>query len=581
MAEQGAKSWSSERFAVRLTLLFLTMATVLIGLTGVYWVKVLEPRLHADARVNAGVLAQSHALTLADALSKADSIQGRQRLLETMDEVLLLTDPNTDTPFILGLKLNVDYDVVRAARGTLDIRKGQTECGTCFVTRIPLYAETTRELLGVATFYSSNAFFERLKEDVRSKLFIGSGVLLLALLLVWAAVASLVRQIRASERAAAAATQAKSEFLANMSHEIRTPMTAILGMVRLLRDTNLGGQQRDYLGTIHASGEALLSILDDILDISKVEAGKLTLEMKEFDLESLLMAVVRLMEGRAREKALELTYEIDREAPACLRGDPARIRQVLLNLVGNAIKFTDTGRVVIEARPVDKPSSKKVDLEFSVTDTGPGIPEGEQARLFEQFTQGDAGTARRYGGSGLGLAICKRLTEAMGGSILVESVPKAGSTFRVRLPLRIVQTQACLETEEPELPNAIAPMRILLADDNDINRRVTKILLGRDGHTVTEAANGREVLDAMRAQDFDVVLMDLHMPEMDGFEATRRIRALPEQAKARVPILAVTANIMRRERECCRESGMDGFVVKPFRPDTLYREIANLQGKER
>ena len=579
MAEPITKAWSSERLAVRLTLLFLAMATVLIGLTGVYWIQVLEPRLHADAQVNAGVLAQSHALTLADAVSEADTVRGRQRLLETMDEVLLLTDPNTDTPFILGLRLNVDYDVVRATPGTLDIQRGRTNCDACFVTRIPLYAENTRELLGVATFYSSNAFFERLKEDVRTKLFIGSGILLFALLLVWAAVAGLVRQIRTSERAAAAATRAKSEFLANMSHEIRTPMTAILGTVRLLRDTRLDEQQRDYLGTVDSSGEALLSILDDILDISKVEAGKLTLEMTNFDIETLIHGIVRLMDGRAREKGLALSYRIDEAVPACLHGDPARIRQVLLNLVGNAIKFTDVGQINIAVRPVDVPRQGRADLEFTVTDTGPGIPAEEQAQLFEQFTQADASTARKYGGSGLGLAICKRLTEAMGGSIFVDSTPKEGSTFGIKLPFTIVQQETCPEAGEPTIPETITPLRVLLADDNDINRRVTKSLLSRDGHSVTEATNGREVMEAIQDQDFDVVLMDLHMPEVDGLEAAERIRTLPELAKARVPILALTANIMRQERERCARAGMDGFVVKPFHPDTLYREIEKLRAK--
>jgi signal transduction histidine kinase/CheY-like chemotaxis protein len=383
---------------------------------------------------------------------------------------------------------------------------------------------------------------------------------------------TVAHRLREEWRRADAATRAKSEFLAVMSHEIRTPMNGVLGMAHLLLDTPLSGAQRRQVETLRDSGQALLTILNDILDFSKMEAGRLELVPEDFDLERVVGSVTALMTPRAREKGLVLRASLAPDVPMALRGDTGRLRQVLLNLVGNAIKFTETGEVCLEVTS-GGPADGRVPLRIVVRDTGIGIPPEAQARLFQEFTQVDASATRRFGGTGLGLAICRRIVLAMGGEIGVASRPGDGATFTVTVALE--RARAPLAPETDVSVSEITPLRILLAEDNPVNREVALGLLKRHGHEVTVVTDGAEAVEAARPGGFDVVLMDVHMPGMDGTEASRIVRGFPGP-ESRVPIVALSASVLKDEVDVCFEAGMDEFLAKPIDPAALTRVLARL-----
>ncbi len=413
------------------------------------------------------------------------------------------------------------------------------------------------EFVGVGTSFELFAAMARESEERSHKL------------------ASLAEQLGRARIEALAASKAKSDFLATMSHEIRTPLNGVLGIAQLLMATGLDDEQSEFVRVINDSGQILLRLLNDILDLSKIEAGKMELDLQTIEIEQLAQDTATLWQGRATQK--QIGFEIDAQGinGRLFQGDPVRLKQIIFNLVGNAIKFTETGSVDVAIAMHDIGKKRSV-MRIEVRDTGCGIPEKAQKTLFTAFTQADAETTRKHGGSGLGLAICKRLIDLMGGTMGFTSVEGAGSTFWFEVPLRVDQDSLVpAKDEAPAVPvTNIEPQttRVLVAEDNPVNQAVTKGFLKLKGLTCDIVENGQLAVEAVQAQSYDLILMDMEMPVMDGLEATRAIRAL-SGPQSQIQILALTAHAMSGASDRCQAAGMNGHVAKPIDKTALFDAI--------
>jgi signal transduction histidine kinase/ActR/RegA family two-component response regulator len=382
---------------------------------------------------------------------------------------------------------------------------------------------------------------------------------------------STAQALREAKLHAESADRAKSLMLANMSHEIRTPMTGVIGFADLLAGTPLNPDQRDYLGHIRSSAQSLLTLINDILDFSKSEAGKLELASEPVDLRDLIEKVVGLLAVRAAEKHLLLSFSIAPSAPAAILSDGVRLRQVLVNLLGNAVKFTAKGEVALSVSGSLEPDGSRR-VSFAVSDTGPGIAPEHQDRIFESFSQVDSSISRNFGGTGLGLAISRSIVKQMAGALSVESVPGSGATFRFWIPAQVVSVTRPAVPQQPAFDRAqyaaLPPLKLLVAEDNPVNRKLILAVLKQLGLEADSATNGLEAVERAIDRSYDVVLMDVQMPGVDGLEATRRIsRQCPPDRRPRV--IAMTAAAFPEDRTRCMEAGMDDYVSKPVNVEEL------------
>ncbi|MBC7864354.1 MAG: PAS domain S-box protein, partial [Bacteroidia bacterium] len=371
------------------------------------------------------------------------------------------------------------------------------------------------------------------------------------------------------------AVKAKQQFLSNMSHEIRTPMNAIIGFTKVVLKTELSEKQREYLTAIKMSGDALIVLINDILDLAKVDAGKMTFEQTPFKMASSISAMLHLFETKIQEKNLALIKEYDSKIPEVLLGDPVRLHQIILNLVSNAVKFTNKGKITVSVNLLSE-DEEKVSIEFSVSDTGIGIPENKIENIFENFQQATSGTSRLYGGTGLGLAIVKQLVEPQGGSLKVSSKIDEGSTFSFVLDFQKTKAEAELESSLTELNTEIKNIKILVVEDIPINQLLMKTLLDDFGFERDIAGNGKIAIEKLQSKAYDIVLMDLQMPEMNGFEATEYIR---NKMNSNIPIIALTADVTTVDLAKCKAVGMNDYIAKPVDERVLYSKIVSLVKK--
>ena len=588
----------------RLSIIFVALALLIEVTLFAYWRYSLQPRLQSEAQAQISLLAQSQAPLLAQALA-APPAQLRNQMQAALDQLLLLKGPS-GAALIEGVSLEVDNEALGIDDAAL---AGLTQLARTGgnASEVALYHPDTGELIGIAKLWVSNAFSERFVADVQRQMLLQALLLAACLSLLWAGFSWLIHRHEAQRQRdaeslglardqALKASRAKSQFLANMSHEIRTPMNAVLGIANLLKKSVLLPKQHSMLNQLTESAKLLLGVLNDILDLSRIEANKLAIQDAPFRLRHALRSLQHMLQQRAADKSLALEFPNATTLPLSLNGDALRLHQVLVNLLINAIKFTDSGsvRLQIQVRPgpaladaktqaakthgektqAEKTLGTPVSVRFAVIDTGVGISAQDQKRLFDPFSQVDESDTRVHGGAGLGLAISKRLVELMGGALQCRSELGRGSEFAFELPMHqlhepesevtLADAQADVDTRRTQPCPGRLQGRVLVVEDHPINREVAQALLEALGLSVHTVTGGKEALALLQEQPgaFDLVLMDIQMPEWDGIESTARIKAVP--ALADLPIVALTAHAMSGDRERFLAQGMDDYLCKPL-----------------
>ncbi len=582
----------ARRTTIYVSLVFLALAASLQVLVWLYWNKILEPRLRREAASQADVLAHAQEVRLVDAImAKAD--QRLQALRETIGEILLFKGPASDETLFLGIDLEIDYDVIAADNGSLDLRYGIGDCQSCFLSQVGLYSPRSDELIGIARFRVSDRLFRNLSRDVRRTLFTQSHLGILLLLMVWAVVMVLIKEINNSRHQAEAANRAKSAFLANMSHELRTPLNAIIGFSELMGfDAEIPEKHRKNLAIINRSGEYLLELINDVLELSKIEAARDTLTESAFDLYDALEKVTEMIRLRAEKKHLQIVLERAEDVPRFVKTDERKLRQVLLNLLGNAVKFTQEGGVTLRVRTEDgngeRDDGDALQLYFEVEDSGPGIAPKDMARIFEAFTQTQSGYDKKEG-TGLGLAISRQFVRHLGGKIKAAGIEGRGAVFAFTVrakPASVVEMDS--HRPAPRVNGLKSTQgadrqtyRILAVDDNAENRALLRLLLERVGFVVKTAENGRQAVDLCQKWRPHLIWMDIRMPVMDGYEATKTIRRAATNRQETPPvIIALTASAFNEDREAVFAAGCDDFVRRPFRESDIFSKIQEHLGVE-
>lgn len=582
-SSSSVRIWISISFFVLAVVLELTMVR--------YWSNILEPRLRSQAQTNAQLMAQSQAIALADILSLNDLTDqlAKTEVQSVFDHLLLVKDPVLDEQFFISIVLEVDYDVVNVSDGLLDISQGDQQCTSCFEAPVELYSRETDELLGIATFLVSDVFFRNIKDELKERFIVEGIISLMLLFLLWLIVLNLVRNLYkqieqrkktqealiVAKEQAESANEARGQFLANMSHEIRTPMNAIIGLCHVVLKTEMTPFQRNYLGKVHSSARSLLTLINDILDFSKIESGKFDIEKIDFDMDEVLENLSQMIMPKTTDKELDILYQVEPEVPYQLKGDPFRLGQILLNLINNAIKFTEEGEIVVSITVVETNDNNQVKLLFSVKDTGVGIAESARDKLFSSFTQADSSMSRKYGGTGLGLAICKSLVEMMSGEIWVDSKLGQGSTFYFT---------AVFDMDCPEqfnrfiIPEEISHINVLVVDDNETSRLIYSKMMTSFNFNVTTVDNAQQAIklvkDKQSEEAFELILMDWKMPGMDGIQAAQLIKL--DNTVAKSPSIILVSAHAEEDVFLDAQDYIDAYLLKPVCQSTLYDCIVGI-----
>ncbi|MCB1874485.1 MAG: response regulator [Chromatiales bacterium] len=567
--------YASSRWLI--SLFFVVLLAALVLSLGRYWKTVLEPRLRDAANTQAQTLAQAQATVLAIALQEENTDARDRALQEAVHRILLATDPGSGGRLIRGFTVQLDYELINAEAGSLDRSYGEIDCKGCFNVDTALIGRED-ELLGVAGFQVGDEFFVLLSSDMQGKLYTETALSFALLVVVWVLILVLFKRLERARQLLETSNLAKTRFMANVSHELRTPLNAILGYTHLYqKDRSLMERYANGIQTIDRSAQHLLLMINDVLDFSKADSDKLTLSPKEVVLEDFLDGLVEMSRVRARLKDIAFVHERYSGLPATVLVDPTRLRQILLNLLNNAIKFTAKGVVTFRVTEIGHGpvgEGENVMLRFDVCDTGIGIPKDQWDAIFVPFQQLDNAHTQAEG-TGLGLTISRKLVDLMGGNLNLDSTPGKGSTFWFALSLPVAQVSA----PRPEVMERVVsgyigqPRRLLSVDDNAYNRDVMRHTLEQWGFDVEEAEDGRQAVERVNRQQPDLVLMDLIMPDMDGFAALEAIRATHPD----LPVVAVTASMRLSEDSQWAEAGFSDFLTKPIEEaallDTLQRHL--------